>query len=119
MPEPLPANRSRLNQAAKRFLRQVKADAHPLALYSLQLMEWGLKEGGLEVDSRVAATLENLLYVEEQDQETMDLLETVEPEGSRLNLLKGPLTPRRLAWRLLDSLESRVDLVMNLHPPKR
>jgi len=119
MPEPIRANRSKLSQLAKRFLRQLQLQPHPLDLYILQLCKWAVEQGELEVDDRVAATLERLLLEEEQDQATVDLFETNEA-GDRLNLVKGPLTPRLLAFRLLDSLESRMVVRLpNYRLPKR
>jgi len=49
----LKGNFEPLNQVAKTYLLEVKEFPEPGYLYCLQLAQWGLEKGDLDIDSRI------------------------------------------------------------------
>lgn len=76
MNELLLQNREPLNKKAKEFLREVKEVPDSSTLYCLQLAQWGLEKGGLDIDYRVKESLPILM---------------MEPPGLMMKRLEGYL----------------------------
>lgn len=114
MQELLPQNKSPVNQAAKKALRQVKQTPDPEDLYLLQLMRWGLEKGKVALSAPFQVGQEQLNLFHELDAYPLDqvarMFETNE-EGEpselvRLAQVRGPLSAVKLAqegWEQLDA----------------
>jgi hypothetical protein len=61
MKEKIPENESKLNQEAKKALKNLGEYPEPEYLYSLQLALWGLESGKFQADDRLRNSLEAML----------------------------------------------------------
>lgn len=116
MSEPLLQNREPLNKKAKEFLREVKEVPDSSTLYCLQLAQWGLDKGGLEIDYRVKESLP-ILMSEPADLVMKKLegylMDSTDPNDF-LDLLNGHKTPEDLAWSVLDRARDLLDPILGL-----
>ena len=98
MPDLLP-NQDELNQKCKKFLLELKQEPDPSQLYCLQLIDWALEKGKLQVsDSRLSQTLEHLLgEPPELAYRFLKLAEDKE-EYPVVNNLDELNNPEELAW---------------------
>jgi hypothetical protein len=106
-------NQKPLNQLAKQALRTLKISPDPGSLYLLQLIEWALSTGRLEVVTIPKYRASFLL-------ETLEGMLTWEPENVMQFFLEsddgdpveiyppGPVDPVGLAWAAIDQLDSRM-----------
>jgi hypothetical protein len=86
MKESLPENNHPLCQQAKRLLQQAKEQPDPTCLYPLQLVEWALEKGELQLIGPQAADLHAFL----------DRLAGADPERVLKVLTRNPVTGEEL-----------------------
>ena len=119
MPEYLSENKDPLNQLGKSYLLQLKLRPDQSVLYCLQLAEWGLDNVVRASDSRLRNTLESLKgWNQENAYRFLKLAEDQEeyPPVPDLQSVEGP---EDLAWRLLDPLDSKMNLHLKDYPKAR
>ncbi len=107
---PFPENNDPTNKIAKAMLKLVGAEPYPEALYCLQLAEWALSTGRLDLGPEAHAYTENLdafLYLW-TPKAAMAFLEGPEHHDILRDLPPGPVKPLALAWAVLDQMETRL-----------
>jgi len=110
MPERIPENNDPLNKLAKAMLKLVGVYPHPDALYCLQLAEWGISTGKLDLGKYPEIFTENLdafLY-RWKPKAVMEFLKGPDEDEIQWHVPRGPIRPLSLAWAVLDQIESRV-----------
>jgi hypothetical protein len=103
-------NNDSLNKVSKAMLRLVGADPHSGTLYCLQLAEWGLSTGRLDLGPDEYTYTENLdafLYLW-SPKAAMAFLEGPDHHDILRDAPPGPMKPLSLAWAVLDQIESRI-----------
>lgn len=122
-------NQHPLNQAAKRWLRQARAEVSEEHPYLLQLMWWGLEESDLgmtpeskqRLRARLLPVVEDLLRSPNKEAVQRYLFrgsEQGQPDDPHLSLqsLQNAQDPKDAAWRALDSLNDLVGADPNRDP---
>ena len=109
MPEHLPQNEHDLNQAALAQLHRAKARPQSDLLYALQLMHWGLNEGGLSLEPRFE------LIVRDRLDELMGLAPTAAwaylklwQNGPDPSEIRNAPTPKSAATTLIEAFAKRL-----------
>jgi hypothetical protein len=115
MPEFLQANESEVNQLAKKHLKSLGEKVYPDCPYSLQLMDWALEKGGLQVEHELLSDMHQALYGWDP-QKVNDLLEGSEGESAPLLDEESLKSPKKLAWKLWDQLDSRLSAAVSSYP---
>ena len=112
-------NQDDLNQVCKNLLLKENQPPDPSQLYCLQLLDWALNQGLVKVrDSRLTNTLEHLLG--EDPKRAYRFLKLAE-DHQEYPVVNNPesLSPEELAWKLLDRLDSKVNLHLKDFPPTK
>jgi len=120
MAEHIPENDLPLNVQAKQALKLAKADYDSSGLYLLQLIEWALDHG--KVDLPGPHTAQNTLkeFVEafwtwKKPRVMQVFLE--DSDGNPVEVYpKGPLDPARFAQALIDQLDGRLTEALPDYP---
>jgi hypothetical protein len=106
-------NQKPLNQLAKRALKTLKVSPDPNSLYLLQLIEWALSTGRIEVvtvpKSRASFLLNTLeAMITWRPKNVMQVFSKNDDGDQVVIYPPGPVDPVRLAEEAIEQLHSRL-----------
>jgi hypothetical protein len=105
MQEQLPLNQHPLNQLAKEKLQQVKEYPDPHRLYIQQLLTWALDSETLKTEPEIEDKI-GQMQMWKPETWMNEVTNLYQEEGVPIWLEDKSISPKDLAWKLLDRIES-------------